>query len=56
MILGGILSIVLAVMMVLIPGAGILLLAWWLGAYAIVTGAVGLALAFRVRRWSRAHA
>jgi uncharacterized membrane protein HdeD (DUF308 family) len=56
MILGGILSIVLAVLMVLFPGVGILLLAWWLGAYAIATGAVGLALAFRVRRWSRAQA
>jgi uncharacterized membrane protein HdeD (DUF308 family) len=56
MILGGVLSIGLAVLMVLIPAAGILLLAWWIGAYAIVTGAVGLALAFRVREWSRVHA
>jgi len=56
MILGGVLSIALAVMMVLLPTTGMLVLVWWLGAYAIITGAVGLALAFRVRQWSRAHA
>jgi hypothetical protein len=31
-------------------------LAWWLGAYAFAYGVIGLALALRVRHWTKAHA
>jgi uncharacterized membrane protein HdeD (DUF308 family) len=52
----GILSIVLAVLVALFPGAGALMLVWWLGAYALAYGVVSLVLAFRVRSWTHAHA
>jgi uncharacterized membrane protein HdeD (DUF308 family) len=55
MILGGVLSIVLAVMVALFPGAGSLVLVWWLGAYALAYGIVAMALAIRVRRWAQVH-
>jgi uncharacterized membrane protein HdeD (DUF308 family) len=52
----GILSIVLAVLVAIFPGAGALMLVWWLGAYALAYGVVSLVLAFRVRSWAHAHA
>jgi uncharacterized membrane protein HdeD (DUF308 family) len=51
LLLAGLLSIALAVLLVLFPGAGALTLVWWLGAYAFAYGIVSLALAFRVRKW-----
>jgi uncharacterized membrane protein HdeD (DUF308 family) len=56
LILSGLLSIVLAVLLALFPGVGMVVLAWWLGAYAFAYGVIGLALALRVRHWTRAHA
>ena len=53
--LAGLLSIVLAVLIVLFPGAGALTLVWWLGAYALAYGVVSLVLAFKVRTWTHAH-
>jgi len=38
------------------PGLGVVLLATWLGAYAIFAGIVTLLLAFRIRNWSHEHA
>ncbi|MBC7686302.1 MAG: DUF308 domain-containing protein, partial [Bdellovibrionales bacterium] len=37
-------------------GAGALALAWMIGVYAIITGAVLLALALQVRSWARLNA
>ncbi len=54
--IAGLLSIVLAVLIVVFPGAGALTLVWWLGAYAFAYGVVSLALAFRVRSWTHGHA
>jgi uncharacterized membrane protein HdeD (DUF308 family) len=56
LILGGVLSILLGLMLALLPGIGILVLVWWMGAYALAYGVIGLALALRVRRWARANA
>jgi uncharacterized membrane protein HdeD (DUF308 family) len=55
LILGGVLSVILAVLMAIFPGVGATVLVWWLGAYALAYGAVVLVLAFRLRRWTQAH-
>jgi uncharacterized membrane protein HdeD (DUF308 family) len=56
LLIAGLLSIVLAVLVALFPGAGALLLVWWLGAYALAYGIVSLVLAFRVRGLTHAPA
>ena len=48
--LTGALSIVLGIAVVAFPGAGLLGLVWWIGAYALIAGVLLLALAFRLRR------
>jgi uncharacterized membrane protein HdeD (DUF308 family) len=55
LMIGGVLSILLAVGVGLFPGAGMMVLVWWLGAYALAYGLVSLALAIRVRRWVHAN-
>jgi uncharacterized membrane protein HdeD (DUF308 family) len=50
MLLGGILSIAWGILVALFPIAGILVWAWWIGAYALVFGITLLVLAFRLRR------
>jgi uncharacterized membrane protein HdeD (DUF308 family) len=56
LILSGVLSIVVGVLLALYPGIGMVVLVWWLGAYAFAYGVIGLALALRVRHWTKAHA
>jgi uncharacterized membrane protein HdeD (DUF308 family) len=56
LMLAGVLAIVFGVLILMRPAMGALVLVWWLGAYLIVSGAVALALAFRVRSWTHAHA
>jgi uncharacterized membrane protein HdeD (DUF308 family) len=49
LVLNGVLSIAFGVLTMLMPGAGALSLAWLIGAYAIVFGALLLGLSFRLR-------
>jgi uncharacterized membrane protein HdeD (DUF308 family) len=51
--LAGVASIALGVLLALNPGAGALALLWLIGAYAIVFGALLVALSFRLRGWLR---
>jgi len=50
MILAGLLSIAWGILVALFPIAGILVWAWWIGAYALIFGIAMLILAFRLRR------
>ncbi|HWE71907.1 MAG TPA: HdeD family acid-resistance protein [Stellaceae bacterium] len=50
MIVAGILSVAWGILVALFPIAGILVWAWWIGAYALVFGIAMLILAFRLRR------
>ena len=55
--LNGAASIAFGLLVLLFPlGAGALALAWLVGLYAILTGAVLLALSLKVRTWSRINA
>jgi uncharacterized membrane protein HdeD (DUF308 family) len=54
--LSGALSVILAILLAVSPGGGILALAWLLGAYAILFGVVLLALAFHLKGFAGRHA
>jgi uncharacterized membrane protein HdeD (DUF308 family) len=47
--LGGVLSVLLGVLLLAMPGAGLLAWVWLVGAYAVLFGILLLALAFRLR-------
>jgi uncharacterized membrane protein HdeD (DUF308 family) len=53
--LSGIASIALGVLLVLAPGAGALALVLWIGAYALVFGALLVALGLRLRSYGKQH-
>jgi uncharacterized membrane protein HdeD (DUF308 family) len=55
LILAGVLALVLGFYIVSRPAAGILLLATWLGIYAIFAGILTMMLAFRIRNWVHEH-
>jgi len=50
LILGGIISVLFGVGMMLAPGAGALALVWVIGAYSVVMGMLFVALAFRLKK------
>jgi uncharacterized membrane protein HdeD (DUF308 family) len=50
LILGGIISVLFGVGMMLAPGAGALALVWVIGAYSVVLGVIFVALAFRLKK------
>jgi uncharacterized membrane protein HdeD (DUF308 family) len=56
LMLAGVLAILLGFFIISRPGIGVLLLATWLGVYAIFSGIVTLLLAFRIRNWAHEHA
>lgn len=56
LVLGGTASLAWGVLLVVFPGAGALALVLWIGAFALVTGALLIALAFRLRAWRRSGA
>jgi uncharacterized membrane protein HdeD (DUF308 family) len=47
----GIVSILLGVMLFLSPIAGAIVLAWWIGAYALIFGIMLIVMAFRLRHY-----
>lgn len=51
LILNGIISIAFGVFVVFFPGAGALALVWMIALYAIVSGLLLLALAWRAKKW-----
>jgi uncharacterized membrane protein HdeD (DUF308 family) len=53
LVLSGVASIALGVLLALFPGPGALALVFWIGAFAIVSGALLIALAFKLRSWGR---
>jgi uncharacterized membrane protein HdeD (DUF308 family) len=52
LVLAGVASIVFGALVLLFPDAGALALVWLISFYAVVTGTLLLALAFRVRAWA----
>jgi len=51
--LAGVASIIFGFLLVFWPFTGAIVVAWWIGAYAIVFGSLLIALSFRLRDWSR---
>jgi uncharacterized membrane protein HdeD (DUF308 family) len=51
LIAAGVLSVAFGALAAAFPGAGALTIVIWIGAYAIVFGAMLIALAFRLRHW-----
>lgn len=51
--LSGILSILFGILIMFAPVAGAIAIALWVGAYALVSGVVLIALGFRLRSWGR---
>ncbi|MEO3888515.1 HdeD family acid-resistance protein [Nonomuraea sp. B5E05] len=52
LIVGGILSVIFGVLLLIWPGAGLLSLVWLLGAFAILYGIAEIALALRVKNFT----
>jgi uncharacterized membrane protein HdeD (DUF308 family) len=49
LLIGGVLSVVLAILVAVYPGVGALAIIWWIGAYALAYGIITLTLALRMR-------
>jgi uncharacterized membrane protein HdeD (DUF308 family) len=53
--LSGVLSLVLGVLLFVAPAAGAFVITIWIGAYAVVFGAVIVGLSLRLRSWASRH-
>jgi uncharacterized membrane protein HdeD (DUF308 family) len=51
LVLAGIASVVFGVLLLFQPAAGALVLIWWIGAWALLSGILLMILAFRMRNW-----
>ncbi|HTM50792.1 MAG TPA: HdeD family acid-resistance protein [Bryobacteraceae bacterium] len=51
--LAGVASVVFGLLLIVQPFAGAIVVAWWIGAYALIFGAILIGLSFRLRAWSR---
>ena len=49
LVVAGLLSIVLGIVLLVQPAAGVIALSWWFGAYALLFGILMLSAAFRIR-------
>jgi uncharacterized membrane protein HdeD (DUF308 family) len=56
LVLGGIASVVFGVLLAVSPLVGALVLAIWLGVYALIFGAMLVGLGLRLRTWSQGPA
>ena len=54
MILGGVLSVIFGILLIVLPGPGLLSLTWLIGIWALIFGIALIALAFRVRNMGQA--
>ncbi len=54
-ILSGVLSVAFGVLLFLLPAAGAVALAIWIGAYMLVFGVLLLGFGIRLRRWGQTH-
>ncbi len=52
--LSGFASLILGILMIAVPLAGALAIAFWVGIYALVFGALLVALGLRLRSWTKA--
>ena len=53
--ISGVLSVAFGVLLFLLPAAGAIALAIWIGAYAVAFGALLIGLGFRLRSWARSN-
>jgi uncharacterized membrane protein HdeD (DUF308 family) len=53
LVVSGALSLVFGILLVLSPIAGALVIALWVGAYALIFGVIMMALGLRLRSWGR---
>jgi len=51
LVLAGIASVVFGILLLFQPAAGALVLIWWIGAWALLSGILLMILAFRIRNW-----
>jgi uncharacterized membrane protein HdeD (DUF308 family) len=51
LVLAGIASVMLGILLLFQPAAGALVLIWWIGAWALLSGILLMILAFRMRNW-----
>jgi uncharacterized membrane protein HdeD (DUF308 family) len=51
--LGGVASVIFGFLLVAFPLAGAIVIALWVGAYALVFGTLMVALGFRLRNWTK---
>jgi uncharacterized membrane protein HdeD (DUF308 family) len=56
LILAGVVLVALGLFLGLVPGAGALAAAWWIGVATLVLGAMRIAAALRLRSWQRERA
>jgi uncharacterized membrane protein HdeD (DUF308 family) len=56
LLVAGVLSVILALLIISRPRLGVVLLVSWVGAYALISGIVLFGVAFRVRSWTKSHA
>lgn len=54
-VVAGVLAVAFGVLLFFAPVEGALALVFWIGAYAVVSGVLLVAFAFRLREWALAH-
>ena len=53
MLLGGLLSVLFGIALVIWPAAGLVAVTWMIGAYAVIFGILFIVLGFRLRNWNK---